>query len=296
MGVVSHKELPRKNTYEIGKPRVLVREFVVVLSDDTLTGNPTDEGELFTGIGVDIGYLHPTYANYRVRKMTYTEGHDGSPYHVHVSCEYGLIAANELVAPTAREAVWEFDSQPSEVPALFYYGDGDTRLPLTNSAYDFFPGMMTFETVVVIKITKNFATFPSQWVQAQNHVNSDGFLGCPADSVRVEKVNVKRAQEDGSWGPVAFWEATAELHYRQSGHSLLLPDIGWNMIVGGQKQRATVFDFENGQWVPSANPIALNGAGGLAVGEPPAILTRRINPRANFFSLFGNAPTTPLPI
>ncbi len=47
MGVVSSKELPRKAEYAIGQPRKLTREFVCILSDDTITA-PTAENEIFT--------------------------------------------------------------------------------------------------------------------------------------------------------------------------------------------------------------------------------------------------------
>jgi hypothetical protein len=91
---------------------------------------------------------------------------------------------------------------------------------------------------------------------------------------------------------VSYWQATAELHYRQSGHNLQLPDIGWNFLGGGQKRRAMVFDFENSEWIASPNPVGLDGSGGLTLGVP-AILNRRVNPEANFSSIFGTPPETP---
>lgn len=294
MSVVSSKELPRKAEYAVGQPRKLFREFVCVLSDDTLTGSPTAENEIFTALGIDLGSTHPVYAGYRVRNMKLTEGFEGSPYHTHVAFEYGLITLNELLAPTSRAAVWEFDSQPGEVPALTYY-DGTTLRPLTNSAYDYFPGLTAQESTVVAKVTQNFASFPSSWYGAQNSVNNATYLGCPLHTIKVVKVTVKQDQSEGSSGPVAYWVASAELHYRQSGHNLQLPDIGWNFIGGGQKRRAMVFDFENSEWIASPNPVGLDGSGGLTLGVP-AILNRRVNPEANFSSIFGTPPTTPLPI
>lgn len=292
--VVSFKELFRKAEYEIGQARRLTREFVCVLSDDALTSTPITEPEIATAVGVDLGFVHPTYQGYKVRKLTITEGFEGSPYHVHVAAEYGLITLNELLAPTSRSAVWEFDSQPGEVPALTYY-DGTTLRPLTNSAYDYFPGLVTQESTVVAKVTQNFASFPSSWFGAQNSVNNATYLGCPLHTIKVTKVSVRQDQSEGASGPVAYWVATAELHYRQSGHNLQLPDVGWNFIGGGQKRRAMVFDFENSEWIASPNPVGLDGSGGLTLGVP-AILNRRVNPEANFQSIFGTPPTTPLPI
>jgi hypothetical protein len=87
-----------------------------------------------------------------------------------------------------------------------------------------------------------------------------------------------------------YWATTCELLYRESKWNLQLPDVGWNFIGGGQKRRAMVFDFENGEWVASANPVALNGSGGQSSGFP-AILERRVNSEANFGDLFGTPPT-----
>jgi hypothetical protein len=290
MGVVSSKELPRKAEYAIGQPRKLTREFVCILSDDTPT-NPTAETAIFQHLGIDFGSPHPTYTDQRVRYMKLTEGFDGSTYHTHVLFEYGVITLDELVTPVNRGAVWDFDSQPGEVPALTYY-DGTTLKPLTNSAYDYFPGLVTQESTVVATVTKNYSQFPSSWYGAMNHVNNATYLGCPLHTIKVQKVKVTTTREEFAGSIVSYWQATAELHYRQSGHNLQLPDIGWNFIGGGQKRRAMVFDFENSEWIASPNPVGLDGSGGLTLGVP-AILDRRVNPEANFSTLFGTPPTSP---
>jgi hypothetical protein len=290
MGVVSSKELPRKAEYAIGQPRKLTREFVCILSDDTPT-NPTAETAIFAHLGIDLGSQHPTYTDQRVRSMKLTEGFDGSTYHTHVLFEYGIITLDELVTPVNRAAVWDFDSAPGEVPALSYY-DGTTLLPLTNSAYDYFPGLVTQESTAVATVTKNYAQFPSSLYEAMNHVNNATYLGCPLHTIKVQKVKVTTTREEFGGAIVSYWQATAELHYRQSGHNLQLPDIGWNFIGGGQKRRAMVFDFENSEWIASPNPVGLDGSGNLT-GGVPAILNRRVNPEANFATLFGTPPTTP---
>jgi hypothetical protein len=290
MGVVSSKELPRRAEYEVGQPRKLTREFVCILSDDTPT-NPTAETAIFQHLGIDLGSQHPTYTDQRVRSMKLTEGFDGSTYHTHVLFEYGVITLDDLVTPVNRSAVWDFDSQPGEVPALTYY-DGTTLRPLTNSAYDYFPGLVTQESTVVATVTKNYSQFPSSLYGAMNHVNNATYLGCPLHTIKVQKVKVTTVREEFGGSIVSYWQATAELHYRQSGHNLQLPDIGWNFIGGGQKRRAMVFDFENSEWIASPNPVGLDGSGGLTLGVP-AILNRRVSPEANFATLFGTPPTSP---
>lgn len=289
------KELFRKNVYEINKPRVLTREFAVVLSDDTLT-NPLSESDIFDTSSIpDIGDTHPTYEGYRATKITYTEGHEGSPYHVHVSVEYGVVTLNSLLHPASRAAVWSFDSGPGEVPALRYYegsGNGTLR-PLTNSAYDYFQGLVTQESTVIAKVAQNFSTFPNSWYSAQNSVNNATYLGCPPHTVKVQKITVEQASEEFGGGIVRYWAATAELHYRQSGHNLQLPDVGFNFLSGGGKYRCMVFDDKNSEWIPSPNPVGLDGSGAQTFGFP-AILNRRVNPEVNFTSIFGVPPSTPL--
>ena len=49
-------------------------------------------------------------------------------------------------------------------------------------------------------------------------------------------------------------------------------------------------DFENGEWIPSANPVGLNGSG-AQTGSYPAILERRVLPEAAFTGLFGSPPS-----
>lgn len=294
MGVVSVKELARKGVFEINQPRQLTREWVVVLSDDTLNNNPLTETDIAST--VELGDVHPTYANNRVRKVTLTEGFEGSPYHVHVVAEYGVVLANELRHPvTSREPAWEFDTAPGQVPALFYYPPGGNsigdRLPLTNSAYDYFEGLVAEESMVAARVTKNFANLPTSWIAAQNFVNSDSYLGCDPHTIKVAKVSVKQTSEDFGGTVVFYWQATAELQYRESGHNLQLPDVGFNYFDGGQKRRAMVFDFENGEWVATPNPVGLNGNGEQTLGAPE-ILNRRINRETSFTTLFGTPPTS----
>lgn len=284
------RELFRTTEYEIGKKRKPVREWVLTLDDTALTGSPFSEPSLL-GFDIDTGKVHPTYANYKIRKLIVTEGFEGSPYHVHIKAEYDVVLAEELLSPTARAAVWTATSSPGQVPALTYY-NGSTLTPLVNSAGDYFEGLTAEESLVVMTVTKNLTTWPSSWYAIQNHVNNATFAGCPAGSVKVVRVTTEEAEEEWNGTVVRFWKTSAELHYRQSGHAYQLPDIGWNFVAEGQKRRAMVFDAENKEWVPSANPVPLNGSGGVSAGSP-TILARRVNPETDFTAVFGAIPTTP---
>jgi len=292
MSVSSVRELARKAEQEIGKPAVMVRRWVAVLDNGALS-SPTSETDILAATsGSTWGAAHPAFSFYGLRRISIEEGYEGSPYHVLVTGEYSIIRDEEKVAPTSRDAQWSFESSAAEVPALYYYdGSGNgTMRPLTNSAYDYFPGLTTVEGIVVAKVVKNTTAFPTSWLGSQNFVNDASYLGCATHSLRVAAVNATYVYEEWGGAMVKYWRGEAQLNYRQSGHNLQLPDIGFNFIGGGQKRRAMVFDFENGEWVASSNPVGLNGSG-AQTGGAPAILTRRACPETNFQTLFGTPPS-----
>jgi hypothetical protein len=292
MAIVSTKELARTFSQEIAKAATLKRRWVCVLSDDTLSSPPTETALIAATTGGNWGVAHPGLSAWRLRKVDINEGFEGSPYHVEVVAEYGVVLANELLAPVDRAAVWNFEASAGDYPALFYYSGGGngTTYPLTNSAYDYFPGLMTQESLVRATVQKNYAALPSSWFAVNNFVNSDTYLGCGPGTLRVAGITANRVTEVFGASEVSYWSATATIVFRQSGHQLQLPDIGWNFLDGGQKRRAMVFDFQNSEWVASPNPVGLNGSGAQTGGQP-AILQRRVNPEAAFLAVFGTAPT-----
>lgn len=291
MAVESFRELARTIEGEIGANSVLTRRFVVTLSADTLSGNPTDESTLLTALGLHVwGAAHPLSAGFQLRKVRAVEGFDGSPYHVEVIAEYTVLKPNDLLAPTAREAEWKFETVGGqEVAALSYY-DGNTRRPLTNSAYDYFQGLTVEESVVKATVTKNTTAFPSGVFAANNHVNSAEYLGCAVHSLKIIGITTEKIYESYNNTNYAYWRWTASMNYRATGWNLQLPDVGFNFIAGGQKRRAMVFDFQNAEWVASPNPVGLDGTGGQTLGAPE-ILVRRVYPETSFSSLFGAVPT-----
>ena len=288
--IASTRELARTFENEVRVGGVAKRRWVCMLSDNALTaGGPPDITTILNATcGGTWGVAHPIHTALGLRKLAVNERFEDNPYALEVIVEYGLIKADDVVTPTSRASVWSFESKPGEVPALFYY-DGSTQRPLTNSAFDYFPGLTTEETLVQIKVSKNFSSVPSSWLSVQNYVNNATFLGCPQDTVKVAGVDVQYAAEEFNNTLIQFYAATATLAYRQSSHNLLLPDVGFNYIDGTQKRRAMVFDFQNAEWVASPNPVGLDGYGGQTLGAP-AILTRRVNPRADFTATFGAPP------
>jgi len=314
MSVTSVRELARTYENEIKADRVAVRRFVCTLSDDTLQGNPTNSvDDIFDAIGnagfgsmSSFGDVHPDLSFAYLRKVQVNERYGDSPYHVEVVAEYGELTANDVVAPTSRSPEWSLEGTQGQVPALFYYhgnpGSGnDDRRSLTNSAYDYIQGLTAEESMVKATLRQNYATDalgPAgrdsadffAGMNAMNSLNNATWWGASAWAWKVTGVNARRTTELFNGVTYTYWDASFEFMYRQTGWALLVPDVGWNFLNGTEKRRAMVFDFQNGEWVASANPVALNGSGGQSLGQP-TILTRRVNREADFTALFGTPPT-----
>jgi hypothetical protein len=288
VGVVSATELARTVEEELGGTSRAIRRFACVLDDNTLAGNPPTETQITTACGFgSYGTVHPTMSAYNLRKVTINERFGDSPYHVEVVAEYNEVNAQEILVPTARDAVWSFEATPSQIAALTYY-DGSTLRPLVNSANDYLQGLLTDESMVTATVRKNYATFPSSQVNATNSVNSDTYLDVDPHRWKVIGGNVTRATEVILNTTYTFWAAEWKLQYRQTGWVLKIPDVGWNFLQGGEKRRCMVFDFQNSEWVASPTPMPLSS--GQQTAGLPAILERRVNPEANFTSLFGTIP------
>jgi hypothetical protein len=290
MAVSSFRELGRTLEGEVGGVTVAKRRFVVIL-DDNATVTPTANMEVVNAVGGGTwGVAHPEFSFLRLRKAIMNENFGDNPYHVEVTLEYSVIPSSLLLAPLSRPAEWVFEAvSGDQLPALFFF-DGTTKRPLTNSAYDFFEGLTVPESLTRATIKKNYASRPDGIIGSFGFLNSDTFSGAAAHHCKHEGSKVEKAEE--LWGNVRYnyWRAESQILFRPSGWNLQLPDIGFNFIAGGQKRRAMVFDFENAEWVPSANPLGLDGSGGLTGGYP-AILERRVLPAVSFTGLFGSAPT-----
>lgn len=293
MAVISYRELPRVFEREVGKEPLLQRRLVATLSDDTVTGNATDAIPILQGVlaTTAFGVPHPDLSGWKLKKVRVEEGYEGSPWHALVVADYGTIDPNSILVPTSRAADWAFEATGQDVPALYYYagsGNGMMR-PLTNSAFDYFQGLTTREQLTRATATLNYASFPTSQMSATNSVNNAAFFGGPAHCWLVEGVDAVLTREEFGGTVYEFWRTTIKLLYRQTGWNLQLPDVGFNILAGQQKRRAMVFDEQNLEWIPSANPVGLNGSGGQTFGAP-SILVRRVYPETDFSSIFPVPP------
>jgi hypothetical protein len=291
MAVTSYKELARTMEGAIGQNTVAIRRFAVILDDNQLT-SPTTNTAIYTAVGVNYwGTAHPEFSFLKLRKVKLTENLGDNPYFCEVTAEYGVLKPNESLAPLSRSAEWSFEQVAGErVPALYYYdgGGNSTTYPLLNSAYDYFEGLTVEESLTQATIKQNFASRPDGIIGSFGFLNSDGWCSASAHTCKHVGSKIELVAEEWNNSTVSYWRAESNVLFRASSWNLLIPDVGFNQLVGGQKRRCMVYDFENDEWVPSPNPVGLSG--GVQTNGRPDILTRRVLPATSFSGLFGSPP------
>lgn len=287
MSVHSWRELPRVNRHLIGESPEMERRFVVTLNDPD-----TPSTEMIEAVGTPHGAEHPELPFLVCNSVEVNEAYEGNRYWAEVVALYRVPDIEDpTLLPWLRPDVWKFEGSGVMVPALYYYDDNGDQKPLTNSAGDAFEGLTVEESQQKITVTGNREVFPSALAAAiTNTVNDDNYLGFARDCVKVAGISAEGATEVIAGEEVRYWKVTATLVARQTGWNLLLPDVGFNHIEGGQRKRATVTGPEGDQ-IASANPVPLNGSGGIkAAGQLPNILTRRVYKRITMDQFFGTPP------
>jgi hypothetical protein len=283
MSVIAINEVVgRTFSHRFGESPTAELKFILTLDNTAPT-----VFEVANTLGIFHGSPHPEFP---FLQMVDAQMQEGTPdaFHAEVTFRYENIKPDERDPnPLARPDIWQFSTGGAAVPALFYY-DGATQKPLVNSAFDIFEGMQTEEAECRATISGNRANFPlALAVAVTNTVNDATYLGAPAHTWKCVGVSGTQQNEVVNDIEINYWSTTAELVYRQSGWNLLIPDVGYNYIEGGEKKRAYVLDGES-QQVAAVNPVALNSDGTLkAAGTLPDILTRRVNKESNFSTFFG---------
>jgi hypothetical protein len=284
MAVIGFREvLPRTFSHKFGESPTAERKVVITVD------GPESHQAVIGAVGILHGDSHPEYAYLRMldAQLSETDRH-----HVEITYKYELPKQQDLDPnPLARPDVWSFSTGGAQVPALVYYeGSGNaSRKPLQNSAKDFFEGLTVTEAEVRATISGNRSEFPLPLAaEVTNSVNSSGYLGGAAHTWFCSGIGGQQATEVVNGVEIRYWQVTVELIFRASGHSLLLPDVGWNYLEAGEKKRVWVKDSETSEKVASSSPRALTTAGAMKDdNEEPDILTRRVYPEADFASYFG---------
>lgn len=289
MGITNVDEMPRSVTHLLGSSPEYVRTFVVT-EEPPLEAAAT----VLLACGVAHGSSHPEFSKAKCYSVEVSESTDEGEFKVNVVAKYKIPEVDDPdLLPWQRPDVWRFQTQGVAVPALYYW-DGTTQKPMVNSAGDYIEGVTVDEAQQKVTIESNRQTFPSALAAAvTNCVNDGSYLGFAADCVKVQGIRGEPATEMINNAEVRYWKITSELLCRQTGWNLLIPDVGFNFVQGGNRRRAYVIGPppEDAQ-VASSNPVALNGSGAMQpAGTLPAILTRRVYRRITMSTYFGSPPT-----
>lgn len=290
MAVLSYREvIPRTFTHRFGESPSAEIKYVATLDGATATQ------DILNAIGIFHGSQHPEYLYLRCLAGNVNET---DQFHAEVLYSYGVVNQDSQSwdpSPLARADVWSFSTGGSQVPALVYY-DGSTRKPLVNAAGDYFDGITVNEAEVRCSISGNRASFPLAVAAAvTNTVNSAPYLGGAAHTWFCSGISGQQTAEVINDIEIRYWQVSVELVYRQSGHNLQLPHVGWHYVnsPGGPKYR-TYVRAADGTDVDAATPQPLTTTGsqkytGGTSGEPD-ILERRVYPAVSFSTFFGTPP------
>ena len=288
--IASREVIPRTFSHRFGEAPTAERKFIVTVDA------PTATQDIINAVGITHTALHPEYTYLRMLDASLTET---DRHHVEITYRYELPKQEDLDPnPLARPDVWTFSTGGSQVPALTYYhgsGNADIR-PLQNSAKEYVEGLTTLEAEVRASISGNRSAFPlADAAAVTNAINSTSYLGGAAYTWQCAGIGGQQATEIVNDVELRYWQITVELVYRRSGWNLLIPDVGWNYLEGGQLKRAWVRDPETSDKIASGTPRALNTDGTLkAEGEAPSILGGgsglRVFPAVNFSTYFGTPP------
>jgi hypothetical protein len=287
MSVIKVTELATVSaTQKFGEAPKFQRKWVVEVDNPTTT-----QTEILAGAGVAFLDPHPEAAYCRAMNAS-VGNYNGSRWHYEITWDYELPKQeNPDKNPLARPDIWKWTTGGLSVPALYYY-DGSTLKTLVNSANDFFEGATTDISTLQASISGNRATFDYGLATAiTNSVNSDTFLGAQPGTWKCSGISGQPQVEVVNDEELRFWSVEVTLEYRPDKWNLQLPNVGWNYLESGQRQRVYVLDPDTGERVPASNPQPLTSGGGLKTGAPD-ILERRVYREVAFETYFGT-PTQP---
>jgi len=298
MSVIAARELTgRTFSHRFGEAPSAQRRFSVTLDHPATTNQ-----EILNYIGIFHGALHPEYLFLLCVEGSVTEN-TPTPYHAEVVYRYEApkLGTKEFQPnPLARPDIWSFSPTAASVPALNYFdGNGnDTVKALTNTAGDYFEGLMVESSEVRCVIAGNRAAYPAAIAnQVTNTINNAVFLGCDPHTWKCQGIGAQQKTEVVNEVEISYWEVTVELLYRPQTWLLKLPNVGFNYLPGGYGDKAPVHVKDNasgsatyGQDVPSQVPLALESNGDLRTSGDPDILERRPYATSDFSSYFGTPP------
>lgn len=285
MGVLSYREVvPRSFSHKFGEAPTASRKFAVTLDGAT----PTQT--IINQIGITFGSPHPEYSYLLCGTGNVTES---DPFHAEVTFEYELPSVPSTdweASPLSRPDVWSYSTGGIAVPTFYYFDAEGTRQPLVNTAGEPFEGVMATEGELKLTVTGNRSVFPSSTaLAATNRVNDGAWGGGATGTWLCNGITATQKTEIVNGFEVDFWEVSASLSYRSSGHGVWLPNVGYNQLTDGELKPCTVEYL--GDQIPASAPMPLDDYGvQKPAGDLPSIDYYETHLSANFTTLFGTPP------
>lgn len=239
MGIVSTTELAAvSGERQFGEAPKFSRQWVVEVNDPN-----TSQTSISNAPGVRFLDSHPE-AGYSRAMHVRVENYSGSKWHYSVTWTYEIPKVeNTTEDPLSRPDVWKFSTSGMSIPALWYYDSNNTRQALVNTAGDFFEGATTDLSTLSVHISGNRSTFNyALATAATNTLNLSTYLGGAAYTWKCDGISGEPAVEVVNEVERRFWKIEVQLTYRPDGWPLLLPNVGWNYVSGGEKARVYVWD------------------------------------------------------
>lgn len=268
MAVLGAREvLPRTYEHRLGGSPTATRNFVCTLDA------PTSAAEILLAVGVGVGVPHPEHVALRCESVAIDEP---DRHHATVSASYAVPDPEDNPDPNQPPWIqpdsWSFSTSSGSIALTYYYptaGDNATTRALKNSAGDVITGLTRPETEIKITISgaRQFVDL-REMKRIANTTNSLPWLGFPKHTVLCVGVSATPQRIEQNDIVLDFWQINVELVYRPSSHDLFLPNVGWNVIVNGKKERAWTYVSADGarEKVPTPEKVSLNLDGGFLCG------------------------------
>lgn len=269
----SREIIPRSYEHRLGGSPTASRTFVVTVDE------PVPSSQIVTALNIQHGTPHPDHNNLTCDGFTIEEQ---DRQHVQATFTYSVPEAeteDPSQPPWAQPDQWTFSSSNASVACTEHYpfnlpaGQENVGHPLTNTAGDVIVGISKAESELKITITGSRLELElSDLKKYVNCINESEWAGFPMHTVQFVGFSASPEKIEFDGESVNFWRISVDLVYRSSTHNIFLPNVGWNVIVNGQKQRAYTYITERGQRykVPSPHPVSLNANGGFLCGQDQA--------------------------
>lgn len=272
MAVLAIREiLPRSISHKIGGSPEGTCVWIATLD------GPTDSEIIISAIGIRHGTAHPEYLNLTCDSLSLEET---DRHHATVTYTYSIPGAKNdpkdpedpSQPPWFQPDRWTFATTNASVACTTHYvgaGNGNKRA-ITNTAGDIIVGITKAEAE--LKIAISGARLQLNLADIKKYVNSinrTAWAGFPSHTVQCVGASATPERLEWDGAVINYWQINIELLYRSSSHDLFLPNVGWNVIANGKKERAWVYITAGGtrEKVASPHPVSLNMAGGFLCGQ-----------------------------